>query len=90
MSKIMDKFDGGLGLSNLDILLNFYRKERKSSELYERYENYLKENFPEDYENFLKYKKMVEERTPNLKEIYYEFLDGKREELDFSLFSSKI
>lgn len=90
MSKIMDKFDGGLGLSNLDILLNFYRKERKSSELYERYENYLKENFPEDYGNFLKYKKMVEERTPNLKEIYYEFLDGKREELDFSLFSSKI
>lgn len=90
MSEIIDKFDGGLGLSNIDILLNFYRKERKSSESCENYENYLKNNFPDDYNNFLRYKEMVEDRTPNLKEIYYEFLDGKRNELDFSLFSSKI
>lgn len=36
---------------------------------------------------FLEYKAFVEKRTPNLKEIYYEFLDGKRKDLDFELFS---
>ena len=90
MSEIMDKFDGGWGLSNIDILLNCYRKERKSSESCDKYEEYLKKKFPDDYNDFLKYKKMVEDRTPNLKEIYYEFLDGKQNDLDFSLFSSKI
>ncbi len=35
----------------------------------------------------LKYKKFVEKRTPNLKEIYYDFLDGKIKDLDFQLFS---
>ena len=89
MSEIMDKFDGGLGLTNLDILFNIYRKERISNESLEDYIEYLKNNFPEDYENFLKYKQMVEDRTPNLKEIYYEWVDGKRSDLDFSLFSSK-
>jgi hypothetical protein len=90
MSEMIDKFDGGLGLIDLDILLILYRKEKKSLESREKYENYLKENFPEDYNNFLKYKNMVEERTPNLKEIYFDWLDGKIEELDFSLFSCKV
>lgn len=89
MSEIMDKFDGGLGLIDLDILLILYRKEKKSLESRKKYEEYLKSNFPDDYNNFLKYKKMVEGRTPNLKEIYFEWLDGKRDELDFSLFSCK-
>lgn len=90
MSEIMDKFDGGLGLTNIDILFNVYRKERISPESLEGYLVYLKNNFPKDYDNFLKYRQMVEDRTPNLKEIYFEWLDGKRKELDFSLFSSKI
>lgn len=89
MSEIMNKFDGGLGLTNLDILFNIYRKERLSDESLEDYIYYLKNNFPDDYKNFLKYKQMVEDRTPNLKEIYYEWIDGKRKDLDFSLFSSK-
>lgn len=90
MSEIMDKFDGGLGLTNIDILFNIYRKERISSESLENYIDYLKNNFPDEYSSFLKYKKMVEDRTPNLKEIYFEWMDGERKELDFSLFSSKI
>ena len=89
MSEIMDKFDGGLGLTNLDILFNVYRKERISDESLKNYIDYLKNNFTEDYKNFLEYKKMVEDRTPNLKQIYYEWIDGKRIDLDFSLFSSK-
>lgn len=89
MSEIMDKFDGGLGLTNLDILFDIYRKERISKGSLDKYIDYLKNNFPEEFNNFLKYKQMVENRTPNLKEIYYEWLDGKRSDLDFSLFSSK-
>ena len=90
MSEIMDKFDGGLGLTNIDILFNYYRKERKSDEKLKEYISYLEDNYPTDYENFLEYKKMVENRTPNLKNISYEWLDGKIKELDFRLFSSKV
>ena len=89
MSEIMEKFYGGLGLIDIDILLILYRKERISLETRESYESYLKKDFPNEYASFLKYKKMVEKRTPNLKQIYFDWLDGKIDNLDFSLFSYK-
>lgn len=49
--------------------------------------NYLKNKIQMNMLIFLEYKAFVEKRTPNLKEIYYEFLDGKRKDLDFELFS---
>ena len=83
MSEIMEKFDGGLGLIDIDILLILSLETRES------YESYLKKDFPNEYASFLKYKKMVEKRTPNLKQIYFDWLDGKIDNLDFSLFSYK-
>ena len=65
-----------------------YRIERESKkkELNEHL-NYLKNKIQMNMLIFLEYKSFVEKRTPNLKEIYYEFLDGKRKDLDFELFS---
>ena len=82
-----DSFCGGLKPSNVNILFRFYRLERESREKLGEYINYLKNNDLEEYNDFLEYKNKVEKRTPNLKEIYYEFLDGKRDNLDFKLFS---
>ena len=82
-----DSFCGGLKPSNINILFRFYRLERESREKLGEYINYLKNNDLEEYNDFLEYKNKVEKRTPNLKEIYYEFLDGKRDNLDFKLFS---
>ncbi len=82
-----NSFCSGLTSSNIDILFRFYRLERKSKRKFEEYVNYIKTNDLDKYNDFLEYKYEVEKRTPNLKEIYYEFLDGKRETLDFELFS---
>ena len=82
-----NSFCGGLKPSKVNILFKIYRLERKSKEKLENYLNFLKNDDPENYVDFLEYKNKVEKRTPNLKEIYYEFLDGKRDDLDFELFS---
>ena len=82
-----DGFCSGLKPSKVYILLETYRLERKSKEDLENYINYLKSNDNYEYNDFLSYKQFVETRTPNLKEIFYEFLDGKLEKLDFDLFN---
>ena len=82
-----DGFCSGLKPSNYGILLRTYRLERIFIEKLEEYLKDLKDDDFNRYNDFLNYKNMVEKRTPNLKEIYYEFLDGKREDLDFNLFS---
>lgn len=61
--------------------------ERESKKELNEHLNYLKNKNSDEYLDFLEYKEFVEKRTPNLKEIYYEFLDGKRKDLDFDLFS---
>ena len=82
-----DSFCGGLRPSNINILFRFYRLERKSKEKLDEYLDYIKSNDLEKYNDFLEYKNKVEKRTPNLREIYYDFLDGKIDELNFELFS---
>lgn len=82
-----DGFCSGLKPSKVFTLLETYRMERESKEDLNDYLNYLKNKNSDEYNDFLNYKKFVEKRTPNLKELYYDFLDGKREELDFDLFS---
>lgn len=80
-------FCSGLKLGEIHILFESYRLERKSKDKLNDYLNSIKKSDIEKYNNFLDYKEKVESQTPNLKEIYYEFLDGKRESLDFELFS---
>lgn len=82
-----NSFCGGLKPSKINILFKIYRLERKSKEKLDEYVDFLKNSDEAKYFDFLEYKNKVEKRTPNLKEIYYEFLDGKREDLDFELFS---
>lgn len=80
-------FCSGLKLGEVHTLFESYRLERKSKERLKDYLDSIKNNNSDEYKKFLDYKRKVELRTPNLKEIYYEFLDGKRETLDFELFS---
>lgn len=82
-----DGFCSGLKPSKVYTLLETYRIERISKESLNEHLNYLKNKNFDEYVDFLNYKDFVEKRTPNLKEIYYEFLDGKRKDLDFDLFS---
>ena len=50
-------------------------------------ESYYKKNFPDSYEKFLIYKEKIEKRTPNIKQIYFDHLDGKRDFPDFKYFN---
>ena len=77
-------FDGDI--SPLSILLDLYRFEHDSPQEREELENYYKLRFPEDYEKFLIYKEKVETRTPNIKQMYFDFLDGKRDHPEFKYF----
>ena len=45
----------------------------------------IKRNFPDEYSKFLVYRERVESITPNLKQLYYDWLDGKVEEFDIGL-----
>lgn len=82
-----DGFCSGLRPSVVNILLKTYRLERKSNEQLDEYINFLKNKDDGEYDQFLKYKRFVEKRIPNLKELYYEFLDGKRTDLNYDLFA---
>ena len=86
MSDVLETFDGGLGISNLAILLKIYGKERKSKECRQDYENFLKNNYPNEFDDFLEFKRKVERKTPNIKELIFEWMDGKRDIPNFELF----
>ncbi|WP_458455531.1 hypothetical protein [Methanobrevibacter sp.] len=86
MSNAFETFDGGLGISNLGILFKIYGKEKKSKKSRENYENFLKKNYPKEYVDFLDFKTKVEKKTPNIKEIIFDWMDGKRELPNFELF----
>ena len=81
-----DGFCSGLKPSKVNILLETYKIERESKKDVDEYLDYLKRDNLNEYNEFVVYKHLVEKRTPNLREIYYEFLDGKREDMDWDLF----
>lgn len=56
-------------------------KERKELE------EYLKYNYPDEFKEFKEYEQKIEKRTPNIKQMYFDYLDGKREIPDFKYFS---
>ena len=86
MSKILEPFDSGLRTGNITILFNIYRHERISYDNRIRYENFFKNNYPKEYENFLEFKVKVKNKTPNIKELIFQWLDGKRDIPDLELF----
>ena len=87
MSNTLETFDGGLVFSNLGILFKVYSKEKESVESRKSYEEYLENNFPAEYNDFLDFKRKVENKTPNIKELIFDWMDGKREIPSFDLFN---
>lgn len=86
MSEILEPFDSGLKTGNITILFNIYRHERISYQNRIRYENFLKNNYPKEYDNFLEFKIKVKNKTPNIKELIFQWLDVKRDIPDLELF----
>ena len=86
MSEILEPFDSGLKTGNITILFNIYRHERISYQNRIRYENFLKNNYPKEHDNFLEFKIKVKNKTPNIKELIFQWLDGKRDIPDLELF----
>ena len=86
MTEILEPFDGGLKTSNVGILFNLYREEKKSLEDRIEYEKFLKENYPSEYDSFLEFKNKVQQKTPNIKELIFQWLDGKSEIPSLELF----
>ena len=85
MNDVLGPFDGGLRTANVGILFNLYRHEKKSQEDRIEYEKYLKENYPDEYDDFLMYKSKVKSKTPNIKELIFQWLDGKADIPDLEL-----
>ena len=86
MPNNLQSFDGGLGISNLAILFKIYGKEKNSIESRVNYENFLKTNYPNEYADFLDYKCKVKEKTPDIKSLIFDWMDGKTDLPDFELF----
>jgi len=86
MSEILEPFDSGLKTGNITILFNIYRHERISCENRREYENFLKKNYPKEYDNFLKFKAKVKNKTPNIKDLIFQWLEGKKDIPKFELF----
>ena len=86
MSEILESFDGELRTSNVGILFNIYREEKKSMNDRIQYENFLKSHYPKEYDNFLEFKTKVKNQTPNIKDLIFSWLDGKTEIPDLELF----
>lgn len=86
MTEILESFDSRLRIGNVGILFNVYRREKISMENRMEYEKYLQENYPEDYKDFLEFKNRVKANTPNIKELIFNWLDGKSEIPELKLF----
>lgn len=80
-------FDDEFTISFVEILLHSYRNEKISIEDKITYEKHIKALYPKEFDNFLEYKQKVEMRTPNLKQIYFDWIDGKIKNLDFYYFT---
>lgn len=83
----LESFDDRFTISVVEILLHSYRNEKESIEDKISYEKHIRELYPKEYNDFLEYKRKVEKRTPNLKQIYFDWIDGKIKDLNFDYFS---
>ena len=87
MFKELESFDDRFTISVVEILLHSYRNEKESIEDKISYEKHIRELYPKEFNDFLEYKQKVEKRTPNLKQIYFDWIDGKINDLNFDYFS---
>lgn len=76
--ELLVNFDGG-GPNPLRMLFDLYRFEHVSPNCRKKLEEYYKEKYPKEFEEFLKYEKEVVKRTPNIKQMYFDYLDEKME-----------
>lgn len=83
----LKSLDDEFTINVVEILLHSYRNEKRSVEDRITYEKHIKELYPKEYDDFLEYKQKVEKRTPNLKQIYFDWIDGKIKNLSFDYFS---
>ena len=83
----LESFDDRFTISVVEILLHSYRNEKESIEDKISYEKHIRELYPKEFNDFLEYKQKVEKRTPNLKQIYFDWIDGKIKDLNFDYFS---
>ena len=83
----LKSFDDRFTISVVEILLHSYRNEKESIENKISYEKHIRELYPKEFNDFLEYKQKVEKRTPNLKQIYFDWIDGKIKDLNFDYFS---
>ena len=80
-------FDGGYARNSLDILLILYRFEHDDPKEREELEEYIEHNYPDEFKEFKEYESKIEKRTPDIKQMYFDYLDGKRDPPEFKYFS---
>ena len=83
----LKSFDDEFTINVVEILLHSYRNEKESLEDKITYEKHIKELYLNEYNEYLEYRQKVEKRTPNLKQIYFDWIDGKIKDLNFDYFS---
>ena len=79
-------FDGD-GPSPLRMLFQFYYLEHDNPDRRKGLEEYYRDKYPKEFDKFLKYERELEKRTPNIKQMYFDYLDGKREHPGFEYFT---
>ena len=82
---IFVNYDGST--NPLRILFSMWRFEHDDPQRRKDYEEYYKSNHQEDYERFVAYEEKIIKRTPNIKQIYFDYLDGKRDHPEFKYFT---
>ena len=72
----VDAFDDSRTIPFIEILCCSYQKERISLKDKVEYEKFIQKVYLDEFDKFLLYRERVEAKTPNLKEMYYDWLDG--------------
>lgn len=85
MSSLVN-YDGGYARNSLEILFRMYRFEHDDPKERQELEEYLESNYPEEFKEFKDYEQKIEKRTPDIKQMYFDYLDGKREMPDLKYF----
>ena len=71
-------------------LLDMWRAEHKGLEERKRRENFYKSKYPEDYERAMELEEIFVNWTPNVKQMWLDFLDGKCDAPDWKHFEEAL
>ena len=78
------------GESPARILFHMWRAEHEGPEERKRWEKWYKSKYPEDYERFIEIEEIFVKWTPNIKQMYLDYLDGKCNRPDWELFEEAL